>query len=212
MLPRLGSVASPDTLLRLVRQTPELEPETPRVLGVDDWARRKGQTYGTILVDLEQHRVVDLLEDRSATTLTQWLATHPGVEIISRDRTSEYANGAAQEAPEAIQIADRFHLLQNLVDVLKRLLAECPAKLREVAQAVAAEIQQQGSASPPTGKTSSVRETTTNSVVLASQDVVQSTPTEATSKVADETQSCAQPTLRELCFTEVRSKDFRLRG
>lgn len=207
LLPRLGSIASPDTLLRLVRQTPELEPATPRVLGVDDWARHKGQTYGTILVDLEQNQVVDLLADRSAATLTQWLAAHPGVEIISRDRASEYATGAAQGAPAAIQIADRFHLLQNLVAVLKRLLAECPAKLREVAQAVAAELQQQqhDKMNPPSGKAASGEEATTNPVAVESQIVVQSAPTAATSKVVGEAQSCAQPTLRELCFTEVKA-------
>jgi transposase len=119
LLPKLGMETSPDTMIRLVRGTPESALETPRILGIDDWAKRKGQTYGTILVDLEKHRVVDLLDDRSAESVAQWLQAHPGVEIICRDRGTEYAEGAAQGAPEAIQIADRFHLLQNLINPLK---------------------------------------------------------------------------------------------
>ena len=74
---------SPDTLLRMVRDAPEEEPETPRVLGVDDWAKKKGQTYGTILVDLEKHQAVDVLPERSAEALKAWLTDHPGVEIVS---------------------------------------------------------------------------------------------------------------------------------
>jgi transposase len=141
LLPQLGMETSPDTLIRLVRDTPESTSETPRVLGVDDWAKRKGQTYGTILVDLEQHRVVDLLDDRSAESVAQWLQAHPGVEIICRDRGTEYAEGAAKGAPEATQIADRFHLLQNLINALKRMFEECPSVLRDAARQAAAEIQ-----------------------------------------------------------------------
>jgi transposase len=130
--------ASRDTHLRLVRQAPDPAVETPRILGVDDWAKRKGHTYGTILVDLEKRQPVDLLPDRSADSLAKWLAEHPGVEIITRDRSGEYAQGATKGAPEAIQIADRFHLLQNLTDVLQRLFATKPKKLREIARLAAA--------------------------------------------------------------------------
>ena len=140
LLPNLGMETSPDTLIRLVRNTPEFAHETPRVLGVDDWAKHKGQSYGTILVDLERHQVVDLLDERSADSLAQWLHEHPGVEIISRDRGTEYIEGATRGAPEATQIADRFHLLQNLIDTLKRMFGASPSKLRDAARKAVEEM------------------------------------------------------------------------
>ena len=117
----LGMSASPATLLRLIGAIEIDERPTPRVLGVDDWAKHKGQSYGTILVDLERHQPVDLLAERSSEALANWLQAHPGVEIITRDRAEVYAEGASTGAPDAIQIADRFHLMQNLVDTLKRM-------------------------------------------------------------------------------------------
>jgi transposase len=89
---------------------------------VDDFALRRGRRYGTILVDLERQRVVDLLPDRSAATLCSWLAAHPGVEVISRDRSGEHAAGAARGAPAALPVADWFHLLQKLSEVTRRVL------------------------------------------------------------------------------------------
>lgn len=121
---------SPDTLLRAVRHVPLPERPTPRVLGVDDWAIQRGRTYGTLLVDLERHRPVDLLPDRTAETLAAWLQAHPGVEIISRDRSTEYARGALLGAPQAQHVLDRWHLLRNLTDALERLLDRIQRRLR----------------------------------------------------------------------------------
>ncbi|WP_338875010.1 ISL3 family transposase [Spirosoma sp. SC4-14] len=117
-----GLFVSGSTLLRRARACPFPIATTPRVLGVDDWAFKKRERYGTILVDLEKRQVIDLLPDRETDTLKSWLNEHPGVEIISRDRASTYALAAAQAAPQAVQVADRWHLLKNLGDAIQRVL------------------------------------------------------------------------------------------
>ncbi len=116
----LNLTVSGDTLLRRIRYSSVQtngSVETPRVLGVDDFSFRRGISFGTILVDLEQRKPVDLLPDREAETLKVWLNAYPGVEIISRDRSGSYADGTGRGAPRAVKIADRFHLLQNLTRV-----------------------------------------------------------------------------------------------
>jgi transposase len=131
---RLGMSTSRDTLLRQLKEAAPAEAVVPRVLGVDDWAKRKGQQYGSILVDLERRCVIDLLPDRRAETLAAWLKEHPGVEIIARDRGGAYAEGAREGAPHAVQVADRWHLLKNLADALGEVLASEHAALREAAE------------------------------------------------------------------------------
>jgi transposase len=124
LLSRIGMAVSDDTILRAIKRVNVDTGAVPlRVVGVDDWAWKKGQTYGTILVDLERNGVVDLLPERSAESLAAWLAQHPGIEFISRDRQGLYAEGARHGAPQAQQVADRFHLSLNLSTAVEQELA-----------------------------------------------------------------------------------------
>jgi transposase len=116
----LNMPLSHDTLLRLIRRQADPSTQPVRILGVDDWSYRRGKRYGTLLVNLETHRPIDVLPDRTAATLAGWLANHPEILIISRDRSGEYALGARQGAPQAVQVADRFHVIRNLAEALER--------------------------------------------------------------------------------------------
>jgi transposase len=143
VLRRLATVTSPDTLLRVLRAIGSRSQSTPRVLGVDDFAFRRGHRYGTILVDLERHQVIDLLPDRTPETVLAWLEAHGQPEIISRDRGGGYAEAGRRGAPEAIQVADRFHLLQGLSDALEKVFLHHRSALKAAAVEPSPPVEQE---------------------------------------------------------------------
>jgi transposase len=150
MATRIGMPVGATTLLRRIREADLDPPLPPRVLGVDDWAWRKGQSYGTILWDLERGRRVDLLPDRTAETLAAWLKDPPSVEIVVRDRAGADADGARQGAPQAIQVADRWPLLRNGSDALRGVLDHHHRHLDEAAQIAAASLTDEPAANDNT--------------------------------------------------------------
>ena len=126
---------SGDILLRLIRATDLEQQPSPRVVGIDNWARRRGKRYGTIIRDLERGHVIDIVQ-RSAEVVADWLHQHPGVEVIARDRAGAYAKGARRGAPAALQVADRWRLLHNLGDTLQAAVDRNRRAVRQAAQAV----------------------------------------------------------------------------
>ena len=115
-------LASRTVLLRELRRQSKSAPAAPRVLGIDEWAWKKGHRYGTILCDLERGKVIDLLPTRDTATVAAWLSQHPTIEVVSRDRASSFADAIRRGAPRAVQVADRWHLLHNLFKLLARSL------------------------------------------------------------------------------------------
>lgn len=139
VLAGLSVTTSPDTILRILRAAELGTREAPRVLGIDDFAFRRGHRYGTILVDLERHRVVDLLPDRKPETVVAWLQQADRPEVVSRDRGGGYAEAARRGAPDATQVADRFHLTKNLVETLETFFLRKRSLLKDIAAVLATE-------------------------------------------------------------------------
>jgi transposase len=130
----LGIYASPTTLLRRVMALPTAPAGPVSTLGIDDWSFRRGRKFGTILVDLKAHQVIELLPDRKTETAAAWMQTHDEIEVVSRHRGEDYAAAARLGAPQARQVADRFHLTKNLVEIVEVVLARCRAEIRCASQ------------------------------------------------------------------------------
>jgi transposase len=126
----LGLPTSPATMLRRIKAASAPASERVTKVGIDDFAFRRGLKYGSILVDLETHQIIDLLPNRTVATATTWFKAHPDIKIVSRDRSTDYALAATLGAPQALQVADRWHLVRNLADALQVLLARHRPEIR----------------------------------------------------------------------------------
>jgi transposase len=141
--PRLGIVTSPTTILRRTMTLPPQRSEQVSLLGIDDWSFRRGRQFGTLLVNLATHEIIDLLPDRETETAQSWMKAHPEIDLVSRDRGEDYATAARKGAPQARQVADRFHLAQNLTDIVKEILARCRSEIRQAPKPPASDASAQ---------------------------------------------------------------------
>lgn len=145
---RLGMATSWMTIVRRVMALPTKPAAQVQCLGIDDFSFLRGRTFGTVLVDLDTHQVIDLLPDRQAETAITWMQAHKEITHVSRDRGSEYASAASRGAPQAVQVADRFHVAKNLSeavqDLLARVLTELKASLEGEAAVAPAEARGSG--------------------------------------------------------------------
>lgn len=139
---------SPRTLLRLLHAQSVPTGPAPRVVGLDEWAWKKGRNYGTLCVDLERRQPIDLLPDRAPATVAAWLTAHPTIDIITRDRNAGFTDAATRGAPQAIQVADRFHLLGNLRAALERFFQHKRPLLVQAAHVVTEEVRGATTARP----------------------------------------------------------------
>jgi transposase len=144
---KFGLQISASTLLRILHHAPEPPLNAVTVVGVDDFAFKRGHTYGTVIVDLETHQPIALLPDRQADTLAIWLKAHPDIEIVTRDRSKEYALGISQGAPQAQQVVDRWHLLKNLRECLERVLDRNREVIARIGETINASIKRPRSSS-----------------------------------------------------------------
>ena len=167
MARQMGIQVCRDTMLQRIRKSEHPEPTSPqeiRVIGIDDWAYRRGDRYGTRICDLEQHRVIDVLPDRRVATVAAWLIRHPTIQIVSRDRAGAYAQAIRQGLPHAQQVADRWHLLKNLSETVHRYLSRQRLPLREKRSRVAHPAHDDPEPAPdaPSGTPDETTQTTVN--------------------------------------------------
>jgi transposase len=147
---KLGIALSDATLLWSLYLVPLPEVGQVEVLGIDDWSYRRGKRYGSIIVDLQTHKIIDLLPERSVVSVVAWLETHPEVGIVSRDRGGVYVDGATQGAPLATQVCDRWHLLKNLGEAVEAFLIRAHIHLPETATTPATQERAEAASSAPT--------------------------------------------------------------
>jgi transposase len=144
---------SKDTLLRVVRRHAIQLATEPSVVGIDDWAWKRGHRYGTIVCDLEQRRIIDILPDREAATVTAWLARHPSITVISRDRGAGYKQAATDGRPEAVPVADRWHLMENASAAFLNAVRQSMQAIRKAVGIGAVDPASLSAAEPSAGNT-----------------------------------------------------------